>query len=119
VRFLADECCPAIVVRRLRESGHDVVYALETFPGAADDFIATEAIRQDRIVVTEDYDFGELAIREAIALPGLVILAFAGQPGTARATHALAAINSSGESLTGYITVVGPGWKRRRPLTLD
>jgi predicted nuclease of predicted toxin-antitoxin system len=119
VRFLADECCPATVVRALRESGHDVVYALEAFPGAPDDLIATEAVRQDRIVVTEDYDFGELVIRDAIALPGLVILAFAGQPGSQRATQTLAAVDAIGESMRGYITLVGPGWRRRRSIDPD
>jgi uncharacterized protein (DUF433 family) len=37
MRLLADECCDTFLVSALRADGHDVLYALETFPGTSRD----------------------------------------------------------------------------------
>jgi len=36
VRFLADECCSANLVRQMRDDGHDVFYVKEEVPGITD-----------------------------------------------------------------------------------
>jgi GDP-D-mannose dehydratase len=65
VNFLADECCDAILVSALRNDGHDVLYVKETAPGADDSTVLHLATAQQRILLTEDKDFGELAFRAA------------------------------------------------------
>lgn len=57
----------------LRAAGHDVVAVVESLPSADDDTIAAFARREQRAVVTEDYDFGEIAVRFS-GLPDGVIL---------------------------------------------
>jgi predicted nuclease of predicted toxin-antitoxin system len=74
VRFLADECRPAPIVSALRAAGHDVLHALESYAGLSDRNLAELAERDDWIVITEDYGFGELAVRGQLSLPGLIIL---------------------------------------------
>lgn len=116
MRFLADECCPTQVVAALRGDGHDVEHVLETRPGATDPGIAQDAIEQDRIVITEDYDYGEMAVRQRLALPGVVLLAMGSQTPMARATRLRQVIVDLGDRLRGHLVIVEPRRVRVRPL---
>lgn len=75
MRVFLDECCPPSLARALREFGHDVYHVLERDRGLGDNLQAVNAYGDDRIVVTADYDFGDLAIRDSVRFVGLVILA--------------------------------------------
>ena len=63
MKLLADECCDAGLVAALRADGHDVLYALESLRGATDDEVLKRANDDERILLTEDKDFGELVHR--------------------------------------------------------
>ena len=63
MKFLADECCDTGLVASLRKDGHDVLYAIEKKAGAIDDEILSDAYKEERILITEDKDFGELVYR--------------------------------------------------------
>ena len=54
MRFLADESCDFAVVRALREAGHDVAVVRELSPGVADEVVIDFAVRENRILLTED-----------------------------------------------------------------
>jgi len=76
MRFLADECCAAAMVDALRDDGHDVVYAVESFQGATDDELLAFAFSEGRTLLTEDKDFGELIYRLRRPARGIVLLRF-------------------------------------------
>ncbi len=76
MRFLADECCDAGLVEALRADDHDVVYAQEALRGGVDDDILAVAYSQDRILLTEDKDFGELVYRLGRPARGVILLRF-------------------------------------------
>jgi predicted nuclease of predicted toxin-antitoxin system len=116
VRFLADECCPALVVLALRRSAHDVEYVLENASGIADVAAAAIAEEHGRILVTEDFDFGELVVRRGVRLPGLVILSFGDQPMIVRVRRTTETVDRLGERLWGQITIIEPNRERVRPL---
>jgi len=59
MRFLADESCDFSVVRTLRSVDHDVIAIAEVSPREEDD-VREKAVRDDRILITEDKDFGQL-----------------------------------------------------------
>ncbi|MBI4365259.1 MAG: DUF5615 family PIN-like protein [Deltaproteobacteria bacterium] len=63
MRFLADESCDFRVVRALRNAGHDVAAVIEVTPGADDAAIIDIALRERRIFLTEDRDFGTTCLR--------------------------------------------------------
>ena len=63
MKFLVDECCDAGLVASLRNSGHDVTYVIEQKAGMSDDEVLLNAYNEERILLTEDKDFGELAYR--------------------------------------------------------
>lgn len=61
MRFLADENFPAAAVAGLASAGHDVAWIRTAAPGAADGDVLARAVREERILLTFDKDFGELA----------------------------------------------------------
>ena len=63
MRFLVDESTGAAVVAYLRRVGHNVVAVAEAMPQADDPDILARAAGEDRILITNDKDFGELAFR--------------------------------------------------------
>jgi predicted nuclease of predicted toxin-antitoxin system len=62
VRFLADMCVDVRIVKWLRQNGHDATHlrdqGLHRIPNGD---IFEKAIREDRVVITFDLDFGEIA----------------------------------------------------------
>ena len=74
MKFVADECCDALLVEGLRHSGVDVLYVKEIAPGAADETVLKMAADQERVLLTEDKDFGELVVRLKLPVYGIVLL---------------------------------------------
>jgi hypothetical protein len=64
VRWPVDECADADLVTLLRASGHDVVYMAEVAPRSADAEVMHRADRENRLLLTEDKDFGDLVFRQ-------------------------------------------------------
>jgi predicted nuclease of predicted toxin-antitoxin system len=60
MRCLADECCDAGTVSAVREAGYDVRSVAEDFAGESDDVVLRRARVEDRVLLTEDKDFGTL-----------------------------------------------------------
>jgi len=67
MRFLANENFPGAAVAALIAAGHDVVWLRNAAPGMSDPDVLAWATRDERILLTFDKDFGELA--RASALP--------------------------------------------------
>src|SRR3989338_4480357 len=74
MRFLADENFPAEAVSALRKNGHDVVWIRTEAPGSADPVVLERAQNEDRILITFDKDFGELAFRFGLPSSSGVVL---------------------------------------------
>src|SRR5947209_18932979 len=72
--FVADEWCDVPVVAGLRADGHDVVYIREISPGAEDETVLRLAAGQERILLTEDKDFGEMVVRLGLPAYGILLL---------------------------------------------
>ena len=67
MKLILNENMPATVVRTLRDRGHDVLAVKEMLRGAEDPTILARAQAENRIVVTQDKDFGELAFRRGLS----------------------------------------------------
>jgi predicted nuclease of predicted toxin-antitoxin system len=76
MRILADENMDAEVVRWLRAGGHEVLWAAEELGGAADSLVLARASTEDRLLLTHDLDFGELAIHHRLPAKGIILLRF-------------------------------------------
>ncbi len=69
---LADEGLNGNIIRALRENGFNVNWILEVAPGIDDEQIIELAKEKQRILITEDKDFGEWVFAHQIG--GLTII---------------------------------------------
>jgi predicted nuclease of predicted toxin-antitoxin system len=74
MRLLANENVPLDAVTALRENGHDVAWIREDARGSNDEQVLTRAQKEERILLTFDKDFGELAFRSKLPASSGVIL---------------------------------------------
>jgi len=81
MKLLANENCPAALVRALRDRGHDVAWIWEDARGCADRDVLARAQREQRVLATFDKDFGELAVRSRMPADcGILLLRLTGTP---------------------------------------
>jgi predicted nuclease of predicted toxin-antitoxin system len=81
MRFLADECCDFAVVRTLRAQGHDILAVSEFQTRSVDSELMNLAFSENRILLTEDKDFGWLVFAGGHNSPGVILIRF---PASAR-----------------------------------
>ncbi len=74
MRFLVDECTGPAVARWLRVHGHDVFSVYEEARGASDGDILQKSFAENRILITNDKDFGEKVYREHHPHRGVILL---------------------------------------------
>lgn len=109
MRFLADESCDFSVVRALRASGHDVVAVAEISPRVDDKVVMDLAIRERRILLTEDKDFGQLVYADRRASGGVLLLRFPAIARAALSKVVVKLVGEAGDRLIGRFVVVQPG----------
>jgi predicted nuclease of predicted toxin-antitoxin system len=83
LRFLVDEGCDFAVVRALRKAGFDVLAVCEIMPRSIDCDIIKLSHAENRVLITEDKDFGWLVFVSHAESAGVVLIRF---PGNARST---------------------------------
>jgi predicted nuclease of predicted toxin-antitoxin system len=116
VRLIADECFDRRIVEHLRGRGHDVVHLAQSDRGSPDSDVAVIALREGRVLLTEDKDFGELIVRGRQQTAGVVLL----RRRNATLTEVCAALDAAlalhGDRLSEAYCVVDDRRSRLRPL---
>ena len=74
MKFLVDESTGTSVAEYLRRAGHDVVAVAEDMPGAADRAVLERARSENRVLITNDKDFGELVFERGWTHEGILLL---------------------------------------------
>lgn len=116
MRFLANENVPGPVVVALRERGQDVVWVKESMPGAEDPEVLALAQAEQRIVVTSDTDFGELAFRSRLPAQCGVVLIRLDWTEPATDNQVVVTALTSRDDWSGIFAVVERDRVRIRPL---
>lgn len=116
VKFLADECCDIALVRTLRADGHDVLYVIETMRGASGQAILDCAFLEQRIILTEDKDFGELVYRLRKPACGIILLRFLASEGNLKASRLQNVLQKFSDRLAASFVVLDSKKVRIRPL---
>ena len=116
MRILADEDVAGPLVTWLRSEGHDLIWMAEVGPGADDASVIGRAMEQDRVILTQDRDFGELVFRGTQRLAGVIYLRLA----TRNVAELVAAFRALWPRIEprapGHLVVVARGRLRVRPL---
>jgi len=75
LRFLIDACAASQpVLEVLKDADCDVVSVRERMPHAPDEAVLAFALEENRVLVTEDKDFGELVFLQGLPHAGIVRL---------------------------------------------
>ncbi len=119
LRLLANENVPGEAVAALRRDGHDVIWARTHAPGEPDAAVLQRAQAEDRIVVTFDKDFGELAFRWGLPASSGVILFRIEPHSPAEATEVIAGALLSRSDWAGHFSVVEQERIRMTPLPVN
>lgn len=116
MRFLADENLPGRLVAALRAAGHDVAWVRTDAPGSSDRQVLAMAAAEQRILVTFDKDFGELAGRASLPATGGVILLRVPLDRSPDFAARLASAIHARTDWAGHFAVIEPGRVRMRRL---
>jgi len=115
--FLANENFPLLSVRILRDIGLNIASIMEDSPRIKDPEVLARAVREERIILTFDRDYGELIFRQFLPKPTGVIY-FRYQPHTPEepAQHLINLLEEKNLSLEKMFTVLERNKIRQRPL---
>ena len=116
MRFLADLNIESQVIRRLREKNHDVRSAAEDFVGAPDEIVLAASTSQNRVLITNDKDFAELAYLQRKASAGIILVRMAKSSSGEKAHRVAEVVDEMGRRLASAMTVIEAHAVRRREL---
>lgn len=74
MKFIVDECTGPAVAKWLRQQGHDVFSVYDQARGMRDDEVMQTAVDQQRILITNDKDFGAKVYRDRRSHQGVILL---------------------------------------------
>lgn len=106
MKFLLDVCVASSILQKtLTDLGHDVLSARDGYATASDRTLLDLASREQRVLVTEDKDFGELVF--SLRLPHPCIVRFDGLSAIDEASAIQSLIESHGDEMQqGAIIVI-------------
>mgnify|MGYP001397596935 CR=1 FL=1 len=116
--LLAEENIHADLVEWLRSAGHDVVYAAESLSGDPDEVLLEIARREERILVTDDKDFGELVFHRRFVSQGILLIRLSSPRIDERLRRLAEVWNVIEPHLVGRFVVLGDKKMRIRPILL-
>lgn len=116
MRFLANENFPGAAVTALANTGHDVAWVRALEPGMSDSDVLAWAAREQRILLTFDKDFGDLARRSALPTGCVVVLFRMPMPKSGEVGRRLSRVIAARDDWAGHFCVVEPGRIRMRRL---
>ena len=103
-----------MIAAALEAAGYDVLIVPVAMPGAPDEAIMDRAIAEQRVLVTEDKDFGELAFKHGHRPPSLIRLVLPGFWPRQKADRLCEVVRTSGNKILGHAVVVEPDRVRSR-----
>ncbi|MCS7275128.1 MAG: DUF5615 family PIN-like protein [Candidatus Bipolaricaulota bacterium] len=116
MRFLADENVEKLIVDHLRHQSFDVRYVAEETPSLKDDAILALANQENRIFITNDKDFGEMAFRQRRVRTGILLLRFRRDEAEWKAQRLVRFLEQYRQPLDKKFVVLGDTRVRIRPL---
>lgn len=116
MRFLANENFPGAAVNALQAAGHDIVWVRAAAPGLDDPAVLAWSAREERVLLTFDKDFGELARASALPATCGVVLLRIRMPAPRDVGQRIAELITARDDWAGHFSVIEPGRVRMRSL---
>lgn len=102
--------------RLLRQLGHDVLSVSENLSGSIDDRVLETAVKEKRVLITNDTDFGEIVFLQKKITAGIVLMRFASEELDKKIETLKHLLKHHSGKLYGHFTVVNERQIRIRPL---
>ena len=116
MRFLADESAHGEIVRAVIASGHDVRLLSPDQWGTTDVEVLALSFSDNRILLTEDADFGELIFVRGQRAYGVLFMRYPPIIYREFVLEVTALVAREGQQLAGNFVVASPGNFRSTPL---
>jgi len=113
-KFLVDESSGKKLCRFLIEKGFDAKFVTDIMPGSSDDKVLVYAEKENRILITNDKDFGELIFRLGMPSSGVILLRLKFDSHANRQKYVFKIINRFGQKLKNNFTVITESQIRTR-----
>ncbi len=113
--FVADENLDRVVVNRLRDEGHEVLFVAEMSPSISDNEVLEQANEAQALLLTADKDFGELIFRLRRIHRGVVLLRLHGLSAASKADIVVDTVRAHGAEMMDAFTVIARYSVRIRP----
>lgn len=114
MEVLVDAGAGKAVADALRALGHDVAEARDLGPGTPDLDILAHAVREGRLVLTMDKDFGDLVYRSRLPHAGILLLRLRDESVASKVAATRAVFEKYGDGLAGRFSVYRDGRFRIR-----
>jgi len=105
MQFIVDESTGMAVIEYLRAAGHRVLAISETMPQAVDKEILARAASENRILITNDKDFGELVFRSGQVHHGVLLLRLRDESAANRVNVVKSVLENYADRLAGNFVV--------------
>jgi predicted nuclease of predicted toxin-antitoxin system len=106
MKFLADEGVDSSIVTGLRDLNFDVFYVIEEVRSLDDEALLDIALKDERILITRDKDFGELVFRLHKAHSGVILIRLEGHTTEERGEIVCHMIQQYADQLPNAFTVI-------------
>jgi len=106
MRFLVDECTGPAVARWLEAQQHDVFSVYDEARGIDDEEAIQRAFAENRLLVTNDKDFGEKVYRERLPHRGIILLRLADERSATKIDVLQKLLSAYADRIPGQFVVV-------------
>ena len=117
MKFLVDENVGQSVVRYLVEKGYNVVVATsKELVSREDAFLLNYAFHEERVIITNDKDFGFLVYHQKLPSYGIILFRFTQELPSCKIEALETILSRKPEQILNYFIVASEGKIRSRPL---
>ncbi len=116
MKFLVDESVEYRLVKFLRRKGYKVISIAEILPGAKDKEVLNLALKEKCVLITNDKDFGELAIKLLPKTQGIILFRMESAPYSKKEKAISLLIEKFSEKLQNSLIIVSENKIRIRRL---
>jgi predicted nuclease of predicted toxin-antitoxin system len=115
MKFLLDESADFPLATFLRELGHDVTAIAHDYPHALKDRQVLEiAVREQRILITNDHDFGELVFRQQLPHSGIILFRLRAEDLSTKRARLEQVITNYADKLDRFLVLTDGGVRVRQ-----
>lgn len=116
MKFLANENFPFSSFNFLLDQGCNILHVASSMSGINDEDVMNYSIKEDRVIITFDSDYGELVFKKGYKPHGVIYLRLQNFLPDFPGKLILSLLNNEDLNFSGYFTVVDENQIRQRKI---